>query len=115
MTIEQTRIIDAIADDIVEGVASLIISDHLEWDKTQPNHLLLLQEKINTYITFFESGEIFENRTQLKNRRIVVKVVGLYPLSLDAEEFLRRAREVLSGIGLGLVFELNEHALDGKN
>ena len=112
MTIEQTRVIDFIADDAANGISSLVITDHLEWDATQPNHLLLLQEKINTYITFFESGEIFETREHLHNRALRVKVVGLYPLSSEAQAFYKRVREVLQSIGLDLEFELTEHALD---
>jgi len=112
MTIEQTRVIDAIADDVDDGIATLILTDHLDWDASQPDHLLLLQEKLNAYIAFFESGEIFESRPHLRNRKIVVKIVGLYPLSADAAEFIDRAKEVLAGINLGLEFELNEHALD---
>ena len=112
MTIEKTRVIDFIADDVDDGIASLVITDHLEWDATQPTHLVLLQEKINTYITFFESGEIFENREHLRNRRLRIKVIGLYPLSSEAQAFYKRAGEVLRSIGLDLEFELTENALD---
>lgn len=112
MTIERTRVVDAIADDIDEGIATLLLTDHLEWDASQPDHLLLLQEKLNTYIAFFESGEIFESRPHLRNRKIAVKIVGLYPLSANAAEFVARAKEALAKINLGLTFELNEHALD---
>ncbi len=39
----------------------LVMTDHLEWgDKAeQGEHLLVLQEKINSYIAFIESGEIY--------------------------------------------------------
>jgi len=55
MSITETKVVDIIAvpewepDNVV-----LVITDHLEWgDKAQQGeHLLLLQEKINTYIAF---------------------------------------------------------------
>ena len=39
----------------------LIISDHLEWGgkAEQGEHLQLLQDKLNTYVAFIESGEIY--------------------------------------------------------
>jgi hypothetical protein len=112
MSIEQLQTVDMIADNVEEGEASLVITDHLPWDATQPDHLLLLQEKINSYISFFESGEIFEGRAHLRDRRLKLKVVGLHPLSALAEEFYERARPVLEEVGLPLVFELSAHALE---
>lgn len=114
MSIEQSGIVDFIADDSVAGLASLVITDHLRWGLEVPNHLYLLQEKLNTYIRFVESGEIYEGREHLRNRKLVLKVVGLYPLPEEAEEFYRRAQEVLQEIDLELSFELNAHALDEK-
>jgi hypothetical protein len=112
MTIEQTQTVDMIADDAVENIASLIISDHLEWDESQPDHLILLQEKINSYLRFFESGEIFENRDHLRRRKVAFKVIGLYPLSEQARGFYETASKILAEIGVTLQFELDAHALD---
>jgi hypothetical protein len=111
MSVEQTRVVDMIAENADDDEACLIITDHLEWGSSQPDHLLVLQEKINSYISFFESGEVFEGREHLRNRRLKLKVIGLYPLNAQAQEFYDRAGSILSGIGLPLIFELNEHAL----
>ena len=56
MSIEGQGSVDAIGID-QEGIVVLTISAHLEWDD---GHLFLLQEKINTYLAFLESGEVFE-------------------------------------------------------
>lgn len=56
MSIEDQGSVDAIGID-QEGVVVRTLSDHLEWDD---GHLFLLQEKINTYLAFLESGEVFE-------------------------------------------------------
>lgn len=101
-----------IADEIDDEIASLILTDHLEWNASQPTHLLLLQEKINTYLQFYESGEIFENREHLRNRKIIIKVVGLYPPNDEAKAFYMQVRKVLQTIGLELVFELAEDDLE---
>lgn len=57
MTIEQLDKVDVIANDNEKVI--LVISDHLEWDD-QNEKLLLLQDKLNLYLSFIESGEIFE-------------------------------------------------------
>ena len=64
MSIVETKVVDIIAVPEWEPKnVILLITDHLKWgDKAQQGeHLLLLQEKINTYIAFIESGEILEN------------------------------------------------------
>jgi hypothetical protein len=56
MTIEDAGVVDAAT--IRAGSVVLVISDHLDWvDERQ--HLLMLQGKINDYISFVESGEVW--------------------------------------------------------
>lgn len=59
MTIENVNIVDSIGTDLESKKVILTISDHLEWANDE--HLLLLQEKLNTYIQFVESGELRES------------------------------------------------------
>ncbi len=58
MSVDQTQVIDVVSKD-PKGTIVLSISDHLDWDNTK-QHLLILQEKINTYLNFVDSGEICE-------------------------------------------------------
>lgn len=81
MSIVETKVVDIIAvpewepDNVV-----LVITDHLEWgDKAQEGeHLLLLQEKINTYIAFIESGELLESYPPAKGKNPKIRINGLY-------------------------------------
>ncbi len=59
MSVTETNVIDQIGIS-KEDEINLIISDHLEWGDNTNNHLYTLQEKINSYISFIESEEIFE-------------------------------------------------------
>ncbi|HGG9734529.1 TPA: DUF6572 domain-containing protein, partial [Neisseria meningitidis] len=56
MSILEENVIDSAS--IENGILILTISDHLKWDN---EHLFLLQEKINSYIQYIESGQIFED------------------------------------------------------
>ncbi|AZC30415.1 hypothetical protein C4K38_2455 [Pseudomonas chlororaphis subsp. piscium] len=109
MSIVDTKVVDIIAvpewepDNVI-----LVITDHLEWgDKTQQGeHLLLLQEKINTYIAFIESGEILESYPPSKDKAPIIRINGLYELPEQGEFFIDRVTEVLKGVGIGLEFIL---------
>jgi hypothetical protein len=58
MSVEQRKIIDFVGVDEEANEVILTISDHLEWDNPKSDHLLLLQDKINDYLAFIESGEL---------------------------------------------------------
>ena len=86
----------------------MVISYHLKWgDKAQQGeHLLLLQEKINTYIAFIESGEILESYPPSKGKLPIIRINGLYELPEQAELFIDRVAETLKEVGIGLEFVL---------
>ena len=101
MTVEQIRVIDIISFDKKTGEVWLTISDHLDWSNTL-EHLKLLQVKLNAYLAFVESGEIFERYRRAKNRPVVFEVV--FQLSPDEQgrEFLVRAQEFIKTAGFEL-------------
>ncbi|PYY83120.1 hypothetical protein DNK59_20595 [Pseudomonas sp. TKO26] len=86
----------------------LVMTDHLEWgDKAaQGEHLLMLQEKINAYIAFIESGEIYTEIPGAYGKYPIIRVVGLYELPEQAEYFMARVTETLNDVGIGFEFEL---------
>lgn len=105
MSIEQTDIVDVLHIDNESGEVVLTISDHLEWNGAEGNHLLLLQEKLNTYLRFVESGEILEKNPKAHGRKVVISVVGKYPLNQSAREFYNQAIPIIEGAGMKLRFK----------
>jgi hypothetical protein len=95
MTVEDTNLIDIISTR-PSGEICLTISDHLEWYQ---EHLLTLQKKINAYIRFIESGEIFSSYPDAKDRRFVIKVALLHKPNDLGSRFLDKAKEVITGAG----------------
>lgn len=57
----------------------LFITDHFEWGgkAEQGEHLPLLQEKINTYIAFIESGEMYTEIPGALGKHLIIRVLGL--------------------------------------
>ncbi len=103
MAIDNPNVIDLIGTDRTTGEAVLTISDHLEWDDRN-EHLLILQEKINRYIGFIESGELLENYAGAAGRLIRVEVVCKYPPSEVGERFLNLASETFEKAGWSLTW-----------
>ncbi|UZE10137.1 DUF6572 domain-containing protein [Pseudomonas sp. B21-053] len=110
MSIVETNVIDIIAvPDWQPESVLLIISDHLEWGNKaqQGEHLLLLQEKINTYIAFIESGELLESYPPANGKNPKICINGLYELPEQGKFFIDRVTEVLKGVGIGMEFVLD--------
>ncbi|CAH0156632.1 hypothetical protein GRW89_17525 [Pseudomonas moraviensis] len=88
------------------GAIILGIADHLEWgNKTlQAEHLLALQRKINGYIAFIESGEIYNKIPAALGKSLVIRVYGKYEVSEQGELFFERVAELLRKMGIGFEF-----------
>ena len=103
MSINQTNIIDAIGISH-EGKVILTISDHHSWDVTW--HLQLLQDKINAYLQFIESGQILEDYPSAAEKEVVIETVMKYQPTSVAISFLQEAKEIIKGAGLGFTWKV---------
>lgn len=111
MSISETKVVDIIAlPEWEPDTVVLVITDHLEWgDRVQQGeHLLLLQEKINTYIAFIESDELLESYPPAKGKKPKIRINGLYELPEQAEAFITRVTEILRGVGIAIEFVLKK-------
>lgn len=97
MSIDQTGVIDAIGVDNATGNVVLTISDHLPWSK---EHLLLLQDKLNTYLAFVESGELMANYPDAKHRNVLINIVCKYEPNSDARSFFDQIASIVEGAGM---------------
>lgn len=102
MSVAQTNVVDAIGVDNVTGDVVLTITDHLEWTGSDNEHLLLLQEKLNTYLSFVESGELLEAYPNAKGRAVLIDVVCKYPPNQQAQGFYNQVTQIVEGAGLKL-------------
>jgi hypothetical protein len=108
MTVEESRKIDFLVPASKSGDVRLIICDHLDFKDNEGEHLLLLQEKLNSYLAFIESGEIYAKFSQAAGRKIVIEVWGKFPLSDEARKFYRLAGKAIRDAGFSLLFEHQE-------
>lgn len=99
MTIEQPKTIDFISVEPATNEVILSISDHLEWDDLN-EHLFLLQEKLNIYLSFVESGEILQSYPAAKGRTVVIDLIYKHSPNRQAKDFLDRVASLIHDAGL---------------
>jgi uncharacterized protein DUF6572 len=104
MSIDQLGVVDIISTR-QSGEICLTISDHLDWVDTH-DHLLRLQEKLNAYLRFLESGEIYERYPEASGRKLIIAVVFMVDPNPEARSFLAKARTIVENAGFGFEFEL---------
>ncbi len=101
MSLEQINEIDTIGIDNATGVVVLSIIDGLDWQDEQ-NHLEVLQEKINNYLSFIESGDIYNAYPDAKERAIEIKIFAKYDFTEKAFQFLINAEKIIANAGFKL-------------
>lgn len=84
---DQTDVIDLVNLDKACEKVFLSVADQLVWDENEGEHLLLLQEKINTYLAYVEGGQLYSDFPNFQGKPIVIRVFGAYPLSEEAHPF----------------------------
>lgn len=98
MSIDQLDKIDFIST-APDGKVVLTISDHLIWDQ-ENTHLFQLQSKINSYLHFIESGQIFDSYPASKGKVKLIKIHMKYTPTNDALIFLNKCKETILNMGI---------------
>lgn len=101
MTVEQISVIDAIGTNTSTGAVHLTVSDHLEWNQ---EHIATLQEKLNSYLAFVESGEINSAYPNAVGRKIVIDLVLKHRPNKEATSFLSKVGEIIESSGLSFIY-----------
>jgi hypothetical protein len=98
MTVEQTSVVDIAYIDRETGIVHLIVTDHLQWEG---EHLLVLQEKINGYLSFVESGKVFDTLPGAEGKNIQIELITKYKPTEEALHFFGHAEAFLRQEALG--------------
>lgn len=103
MSVDQIDVIDVVSKS-KDGEIVLTISDHLNWNNTR-EHLFMLQEKVNAYLRFIESGELYCKYPEAKGRQVRIDIKFHYRPTLEASAFLDKIRPIVEAAGLGFSSE----------
>lgn len=92
MNVENTNTIDSLAYDKDSFTLILLLSDGMDWtDKNR--HLLLLREKLNSYIRYIDTRQYAEKYPDV--RKIEVRISFLFKEPDECRYLLERAGFVL--------------------
>jgi hypothetical protein len=111
MSIDQPSVVDFLWKDEAHNRAVLTISDHLDWEE-EGEHLLLLQDKLNHYLEFIESGQLLDAKPEFKGLPVLIHVAAQYPLSEQAAKFYEMVKGRVGEMGLSLEFDLGGKLLE---
>lgn len=109
MALHDTDQVDLVLiDEDNEENVYLTIFDALEWNESEElddEHILLLQDKINTYLRFIESDEIYEKVPNTVGRtHFIIQVYSQHDPSFYGKKFYNIVSEQLGEAGYGFEF-----------
>lgn len=94
MALEETDKLDGVAIDD-EGRLVLLLTDAYGWDD-EAEHLMLLQEKINSYATFVEGRQYEQLFPNASIEDFVISIVFAEPITENCLKFLQSAANQLN-------------------
>jgi hypothetical protein len=111
LSVRKTAVVDWLGLEKGTGTIILTVVDDEDW--TDPDeHLEFLQAKLNTYLRFIESGELYQRleadlgRTVPKTTPIRVSVLAKYRLPTQIYPFLKYAENMFEEAGFSLVHKV---------
>ena len=107
MSVVDTDSIDAIGMEKEAGRVFLSIIDSLVWDQDDV-HLFTLQEKINTYLYFIESGELIKALPDAEGFDIAIELILKHMPTDQAITFFDKTTQILLDKGIVFVFGPNK-------
>lgn len=112
MALENPSVIDAAGVEKSSKCVVLTIADSWDWSNER-EHLIALQDKINTYFEFIESEQVWERFPDAAQRNVAIEVVSRYPLPVSAEALIERARQIAAELGASIRHRFYPSSLGG--
>ena len=106
MSIEDAQVIDIISSDPDGNSVTLTATDHLEWGSRE--HLMLIQDKLNAYLAFIESGEIFTAYPKASGKELKLEVVCKYEPDMEGKKFFALCTEAISNAGFSFAYRVHK-------
>ena len=103
MSLESSMQIDYIS--LHEEYVRCTVVDSMDWSN-EGKHLLLLQEKINNYLMFIESDQIYVSYPKAVGKKIMISLYSLYPYTEKAKQFLSMVQKKLNESGYALTYQV---------
>lgn len=106
MAIDNANVIDGIGIDKKRNALCLLLTDHLDWVTNDENtlseydHLMLLQNKINAYISYLESKQYEQQYPDITFNMAVIEIHFKYGITENCEKFLNSVQDQIGQYGI---------------
>lgn len=105
MAIDNTNVIDGIGIDKENKIICLLLTDHLNWTSNENklneyDHLILLQDKINAYLSYLESKQYEEQYPDIIFNMAIIEIHFKYDITNNCEKFLNSVQEQIGQYGI---------------
>lgn len=111
MAVYEPKMVDGLELEKATGHIVLTVIDDLNW-VDEDAHIANLEEKLNSYLAFIESGEVFarlrekEGRPVSEQSPIKIVVRARHPVSSLGQQFYDYAKNTFADAKVGLFFRL---------
>ena len=103
MSVVDSKTVDGAALTNDKNGIILLITDHVDW-RDEYEHLVMVQEKINAYISFLENKE-YEDIYRGENIMYgIIEIHFLYTLTANAERFLQSVQDQVAELGVKIQY-----------
>ena len=111
MSVVDSTVVDGIALTEDKNGIVLLITDHLDWSE-EYQHLMTLQEKINTYLGFLEEKQYEEMYKEETITYGIIEIHFLYSLTANAEKFLQSVQNQVAELGVKIQYCVSQEEAD---
>ncbi|MGE5417729.1 MAG: DUF6572 domain-containing protein [Acidobacteriota bacterium] len=111
MTIEDTNKIDVVGINESSEAICLTITDHLGWENEQ-EHIQLLQDKLNAYLRFIDSGQIYEAYPEATGHHVIIRVCAQNHIPSIGIQFYKQATAFVKKEGVDIEIEVFQSESD---
>jgi hypothetical protein len=95
MAIDNPLIVDVVSVDNIKSSVILDIADQLDWNQ-EKEHLLMLENKINAYLEFIQSGQLVDIYPDAKGKSPIIHVACYHEPTKSAVAFFNEVDKILA-------------------
>lgn len=104
MAVDNANVIDGMAIDKEKNAICLLLTDHLPWNgdgsMNEHDHLVLLQDKINAYISYLETKQYETIYPETSFDMAVIEICFKYEITQNCEKFLNAVQNQIGQYGI---------------
>ena len=111
MSVVDNKTVDGVAlTDDKNGII-LLITDPVDW-RAEYQHFVMLQEKINVYISFLEERQYEDIYKGEIITYGIIEIHFLYSLTANAEKFLQSVQNQVAELGVKIQYCVSQEGAD---